>query len=745
MILNVIIKIEEVVTEFSQSDIFNADFSMAMIGLVVTIITAFFGIFPSIIQSNIKEFIGYDVMDLIRSDDDLNNVFGDKFLKAMCVLGLIILFHIFQAYCLVFMVSMILIYRIAINQSEYLKLIVPKLFYEEVKKRIYLRIENTDAKKFELLKILGKINLEREDDIDELLNFAVKPIDCGKYGVLYPITSLQKIFTENSNFTEIYLKYLSGFLKKSDIHICKYELRMYDFRKFIINHVTDENVDNVIDYLLDIIKYDIYNDNDNKRICYVYNFENIYMAFKNNHLLTNNRQNLNVLLKLYSAFLQSSSLSEYLKYGYTFYLFKYFIDNLDEDGLEYVFFRFKNMKKLYLNYVLLSLMAYIYYLESEEDSVVDKLAKKYIKDNLEERLRVIVKMIYNLNINVDDYFNWLDETVYTWKRHKLSFGQIGEYYKTDNLDNIIINLKKAVVILKAKNNELNFNIDAIKNIDFEENIDLENLIKFFGIEITDDDIKSCKLKISKYYENEFINKSLENKNLSTDFIKSINSCENKFLEKLKLDLDNVNAGKKVETIKQNFCKYYILKKDLYSDKQDFIDTVAFSEILDALEGNFLDYLTRLDEAIFSESEIKRILNKNKNKNEDLEEFVLLGNVENSYLKELEQRLSTFPIKKNIPEYTKTILVKNYYADVQSIDINTCDLTLDLFNNIYKTNFISNEIIYNFAKEKKKYYLYDIKKKFEIDKKIAEEYLKNNYIMIKVECVIYTNKNNNDLS
>lgn len=736
MILNVIIKIGEVVTEFSQIDVFNANFSMTMIGLVGTIITAFFGIFPSIIQSNIKEFIGYDVMDLINAaDNKSNNAFGDKFLKAICALAFIILLHIFQEYCLAFIVSMILIYRTAVNQSEYLKLMVPKLFYEEVKKRIYLRIENTDAKEFELLKILGKINLEREDDIDELLNFAVKPIDCGKYGVLYPITFLQKKFTENSNFTEIYLKYLSGFLKKSDIHICKYELRMYDFRKFIINHVTDENVDNVIDYLLDMIKYDIYNDNDNKRICYVYNFENIYMAFKNNHLLTNNRQNLNVLLKLYSAFLQSSSLSEYLKYGYTFYLFKYFIDNLDEDGLEYVFFRFKNMKKLYLNYVLLSLMAYIYYLESEEDSVVDKLAKKYIKDNLEERLRVIVKMIYNLNINVDDYFNWLDETVYTWKRHKLSFGQIGEYYKTDNLDNIIINLKKAVVILKAKNNELNFNIDAIKNIDFEENCGLEKLIEFFRIDMTDDEIKSCNSKISKYYENEFINKSLETKNLSPDFIKSINLCRDKFLEKLKLDLDNVNAGKKVETVKQNFCKYYILKKDLYSDKQDFIDTVAFSEILDALEGNFLDYLTRFDEANFSESEIKRILNKNEN----LEEFVLLGNVENSYLKELEQRLSTFPIKKNIPGYTKTILVKNYYADVQSVDVSTYDLTLNSVNNIHKTNFINNEIIYNFAKENKKYYLYDIKKKFEIDKEIAEEYLKNNYIMIKVSCYIECNK------
>ena len=313
--------------------------------------------------------------------------------------------------------------------------------------------------------------------------------------------------------------------------------------------------------------------------------------------------------------------------------------------------------------------------------------------------------------------------------HEVAAGRVNE-------ESIRMDLKS---IFAGRN--VNDVLDEIKNIDFEENSDLEKLIRFLGIEISGEEIKACKSKISEYYENKFINKSLENKNLSADFIKSINSCRDKFLEKLKLDFDNVNAGKKVETVKQNFHKYYILKKDLYSDKQDFIDTVAFSEILDALEGNFLDYLTRLDEAYFSESEIKRILNKNEN----LEEFVLLGNVENSYLKELEQRLATFPIKKNIPEYSKTILLKNYYADVKSVDISTCDLTLDLFNNIYKTNFISNEIIYNFAKEKKKYYLYDIKKKFEIDKEIAEEYLKNNYIMIKVECVIYTNKNNNDLS
>lgn len=633
MILNVIIKIEEIVTEFSQIDVFNANFSMTMIGLVGTIITAFFGIFPSIIQSNIKEFIGYDVMDLINAaDNKSNNVFGDKFLKAICALAVIILLHIFQAYCLAFIVSMILIYRTAINQSEYLKLMVPKLFYEEVKKRIFLRIENTDAKEFELLKILEKINLEREDDIDELLNFAVKPIDCGKYGILYPIIFLQKKFTENLNFTEIYLKYLSKFLINSKVHIYKYELRMYDFRKFIINHVTDENVDSVIDYLLDMIKYDICDYSEKETIYYNFNFDNIYYSFKNNRLLTNNKQALDRLLKNHNILMCDSRIDEHLKYIFEFYLFKYFIDNLDEDGLEYMFLRLREGQKYHLKYVSLSLMAYIYYLESEDDSVVDKLAKKYIKDNLEERLRVIVKMIYNLNINVDDYFNWLDETVYTWKKHKLSFGQIGEYYKTDNLD-------------------------------------------------------------------------------------------------------NVNAGKKVETVKQNFCKYYILKKDLYSDKQDFIDTVAFSEILDALEGNFLDYLTRLDEANFLDSEIKQILTENEN----LEEFALLGDVEKSYLKELEQRLSTFPIKKNIPEYTKTILVKNYYADVQSVDVSTYDLTLNSVNNIHKTNFINNEIIYNFAKENKKYYLYDIKKKFEIDKEIAEEYLKNNYIMIKVSCYIECNK------
>lgn len=741
MILNVIIKIEEVVTEFSQSDIFSADFSMAMIGLVGTIITAFFGIFPSIIQSNIKEFIGYDVIDLIRSDDDLNNVFGDKFLKAMCVLGLIILLHIFQAYCLAFMVSMILIYRIAINQSEYLKLIVPKLFYEEVKKRIYLRIENTDAKKFELLKILGKINLEREDDIDELLNFAVKPIDCGKYGVLYPITFLQKIFTENSNFTEIYLKYLSRFLKEPDVHIHKYELRMYDFRKFIINHVTDENVDNVIKYLFDMIKYDICDYSEKETIYYNFNFDNIYYSFKNNRLLTNNKQALDILLKNHNILMHDSRIDEHLKYIYEFYLFKYFIDNLDEDGLEYMLLRLRDGQKYHLKYVSLSLMAYIYYLESEEDNVVSKKDKNYIKYNLERNLRSVVKpAILNLNFDIDKYFNWIDETTYTWKRRNFSIGQVCSRDDLTNLDNIIVNLKKIIIILNAKNDRLSFNIDAIKNIDFEENSDLEKLIGFLGIEISGEEIKACKSKISEYYENKFINKSLENKNLSADFIKSINSCRDKFLEKLKLDLDNVTASKKVETVKQNFHKYYILKKDLYSDKQDFIDTVAFSEILDALEGNFLDYLTRLDEAYFSESEIKRILNKNEN----LEEFVLLGNVENSYLKELEQRLSTFPIKKNIPEYSKTILLKNYYADVKSVDINTCDLTLSLLNSIHKTHFINNEIIYNFTEENKKYYLYDIKKKFKINKKIAEEYLKNNYIIIKVECAIYTNKKNSDL-
>lgn len=84
-------------------------------------------------------------------------------------------------------------------------------------------------------------------------------------------------------------------------------------------------------------------------------------------------------------------------------------------------------------------------------------------------------------------------------------------------------------------------------------------------------------------------------------------------------------------------------------------------------------------------------------------------------------------------------MKNYYADVKSVDISTCDLTLASLSDIHKINFIRNEIIYNYANENEKYYLYDIKKKFEIDEKIAEEYLKNNYIMIKVSSCIECNK------
>ena len=378
--------------------------------------------------------------------------------------------------------------------------------------------------------------------------------------------------------------------------------------------------------------------------------------------------------------------------------------------------------------------------------MVSKKDKNYIKDNLEKNLRPILKdSIQNLSFDVDKYFEWLDETIYTWKKHRLSFGQNTERYKTENLDNIIANLKTVVIILKAKNDNLDSNIDAIRNIVLKKYINLENddlrkLIDFLEIRTQDDEIKKCEQKISEYYKNEFIKKSLEIKNLSTDFIESINSCKNIFLKKLKSDLDNFNGNENIETYRHDFSKCYILKKDLYSDKNCFTDTTAYSETLAALESCFLDSLTRLDEASFSSDEIKQILNKGEN----LEEYVLLGNFESNYLGELEQHLSTFPIKKSIPEYTKTILVKDYYADVKSVDISMRDLTLDSLSDIHKINFIRNEIIYNYANEDEKYYLYDDWIKFDIDKNSAEEYLKNNYIMIKVSCVIYTNKNNSDL-
>lgn len=282
--------IVEIIVQMFQNIKVDSDFSIAMIGLVGAFITAFFGFFPTIIQSNIKNHIGYNVIDIIGSNNDDKNVFGQKFLVAMCGLIFIIILHIFQQYLLVSISSVIIMLVILKNQFNYMKLLIPKLFYREVQNKIRFKIKKSATKKYDLMKISDMIDLDKENDIEELLKFSAEPFKDGKGKTIYIILLLQKKFAVNPKYTAQYLRYIYYILTTKNQNLENFDIKIYFFKNYLINYVDDDNFNKIMDYILYIIKYNLKVECNSSQIAYKFEFENVYESIKNNHNLINNKQ-----------------------------------------------------------------------------------------------------------------------------------------------------------------------------------------------------------------------------------------------------------------------------------------------------------------------------------------------------------------------------------------------------------------------------------------------------------------------
>lgn len=319
--------IVEIIVQMFQNINVDSEFSIAIIGLVGAFITAFFCIFPTIIQSNIKNHIGYNVIDIICSNNDDKNVFGQKFLVAMCGLIFIIILHIFQQYLLVSIISVILMIIILKNQSDYMKLLIPKLFYREVQNKIRIKIKKSSTKKYDLMKISDMIDLDKENDIEELLKFSAEPFKDDKGKTIYIIPLLQKKFAVNPKYTAQYLRYIYYILTTKNQNLDNFDIKIYFFKNYLINYVDDDNFNKIMDYILYIIKYNLKVECNSSQIAYKFEFENVYESIKNNHNLINNKQSRDILLKKYNSVLVTFiKESYYSSYIYNFYLFKFFVD-----------------------------------------------------------------------------------------------------------------------------------------------------------------------------------------------------------------------------------------------------------------------------------------------------------------------------------------------------------------------------------------------------------------------------------
>lgn len=724
--------IVEIIAQMFQNINVDSDFSIAMIGLLGAFITAFFGFFPTIIQSNIKNHIGYNVIDIICSNNDDKNVFGQKFLVAMCGLIFIIILHIFQQYLLVSIISVILMIIILKNQSDYMKLLIPKLFYREVQNKIRIKIKKSSTKKYDLMKIYSAIDLDKENDIEELLKFSAEPFKDGKGKTIYIIPLLQKKFALNPKYTAQYLRYIYYILTTKNQNLDNFDIKIYSFKNYLINYVDDDNFNKIIDYILCIIKYNLKVECNSSQIAYKFEFENVYESIKNNHNLINNKQSRDILLKKYNSVLGTfAKESDYSSYIYNFYLFKFFVDTEDKDGIDYILGIFKFYKGNYLKYVALSLITYLYYLENYY--VISEELKVLSQERLIKELRNFIErnipFYSSKSFNIKDYFKWLDETSFRWEKYKFSFGALIATSNSDILNKALISLKKTIIILNYDSFiDINIIKDVIGTFKANEYKELKRFLEFSGINIPEEKYNSAKKKLNDKYKTKFIEESMIVKNLNDDLKCEITRQKDTIEEQLKYDLEFYYRNDETLLNKHVIEINYILFNSETVEKCNTICQLIFEQI----EDSYLEYLMTLNGVESDDEKIEKILSKDEN----LTDYTLIGNTKCDYLKKLKNSLSSFPKEKNIDYFYKTLLIKNYQATIESVDISFNKLTLDYLEKVEDVaNLIDNDLIINFREEENKYYLSDGFNKYYINEKEAEKYLMNNYSVIKVICKI----------
>lgn len=710
----------------------DSDFSIAMIGLVGAFITAFFGFFPTIIQSNIKNHIGYNVIDIIGSNNDDKNVFGQKFLVAMCGLIFIIILHIFQQYLLVSISSVIIMLVILKNQFNYMKLLIPKLFYREVQNKVRFKIKKSATKKYDLMKISDMIDLDKENDIEELLKFSAEPFKDGKGKTIYIIPLLQKKFAVNPKYTAQYLRYIYYILTTKNQNLDNFDIKIYFFKNYLINYVDDDNFNKIMDYILYIIKYNLKVECNSSQIAYKFEFENVYESIKNNHNLINNKQSRDILLKKYNYILGTfAKESDYSSYIYNFYLFKFFVDTEDKDGIDYILGIFKFYKGNYLKYVALSLITYLYYLEKYY--AISEQPKALSQERLIKGLRNFIErnipFYSSRSFKIKDYFKWLDETTFRWEKYNFSFGALIATSNSDILNKALTSLKKTIIILNYDSFiDINIIKDVMGTFKANEYKELKRFLEFSGINIPEEKYNSAMKKLNDKYKTKFIEESMIVKNLNDDLKCEITRQKDTIEEQLKYDLEFYYRNDETLLNKHVIEINYILLNSETVEKCNTICQLIFEQI----EDSYLEYLMTLNGVESDDEKIEKILSKDEN----LTDYTLIGNTKGDYLKKLKNSLSSFPKEKNIDYFYKTLLIKNYQATIESVDISFNKLTLDYLEKVEDVaNLIDNDLIINFREEENKYYLSDGFNKYYINEKEAEKYLMNNYSVIKVICKI----------
>lgn len=507
--------------------------SLELIGFEVTLIVTYFIFLPLIIENKDKEvYLGYRVskwMLYSRNKETKFYKFISKFQKAksndmsiawiisIFVIIISVLFYMLKFYLIIIVLFFLFVIFLSRKIIDYLNLTSNDEYKKEIENDFLEQCKINKEKSCDMLSTNKTTNVVENKNT---LAFILQNYEKENVDYIYKYFYKELFNTNNIETIFMMFKEISNEIKRRNkedksIH---FMIEPWDLNYLLINGLNDNNFKDIYDMLnliiinnVEFTFKDINNYNELLSICYDGILKNNNISKENKHRLL--KEILNLVR--YYVLTNKDDNTSLIEYIYVFNLFKYFIDNRDSFGIEFMIDILEDyieyQKILYPN-LIITLMIYLYYLiKIENPPYVTEEEKTYLNDVYEKLKNIISNygIEYCYNGNVDTLFEWVKEVSHFWERYVFKETS-STCIKTPMCDNAIINSKRALYILfkngitnsinKINDNDLDIFRYTIEDGSLKENIlnNVNDFINYMGFTLEDSMIKEYVDSLVEY-------------------------------------------------------------------------------------------------------------------------------------------------------------------------------------------------------------------------------------------------------
>lgn len=507
--------------------------SLELIGFEVTLIVTYFIFLPLIIENKDKEvYLGYRVskwMLYSRNKETKFYKFISKFQKAksndmsiawiisIFVIIISVLFYMLKFYLIIIVLFFLFVIFLSRKIIDYLNLTSNDEYKKEIENDFLEQCKINKEKSCDMLSTNKTTNVVENKNT---LAFILQNYEKENVDYIYKYFYKELVNTNNIETIFMMFKEISNEIKRRNkedksIH---FMIEPWDLNYLLINGLNDNNFKDIYDMLnliiinnVEFTFKDINNYNELLSICYDGILKNNNISKENKHRLL--KEILNLVR--YYVLTNKDDNTSLIEYIYVFNLFKYFIDNRDSFGIEFMIDILEDyieyQKILYPN-LIITLMIYLYYLiKIENPPYVTEEEKTYLNDVYEKLKNIISNygIEYCYNGNVDTLFEWVKEVSHFWERYVFKETS-STCIKTPMCDNAIINSKRALYILfkngitnsinKINDNDLDIFRYTIEDDSLKENIlnNVNDFINYMGFTLEDSMIKEYVDSLVEY-------------------------------------------------------------------------------------------------------------------------------------------------------------------------------------------------------------------------------------------------------